>query len=189
VPQKNEKGNTFFRHEQYDDALTYYRDAQLDAPDLPALHFNVGDALYKQGKFDEALREYEQALDAEDGDFKAKVYYNMGNAFFKQNQLSESVEAYKKSLKLVPNDAEAKFNLEFVQSKLQEQEQKQQQDQPAADSGSPLAGWGPVRKWVHPGSGSPDHESGPVPAQPVACSLWIVPLSFCLFQKRELSFQ
>ena len=128
VPQKNEKGNTFFRHEQYDDALTYYRDAQLDAPDLPALHFNVGDALYKQGKFDEALREYEQALDAEDGDFKAKVYYNMGNAFFKQNQLSESVEAYKKSLKLVPNDAEAKFNLEFVQSKLQEQEQKQQQE-------------------------------------------------------------
>jgi Ca-activated chloride channel family protein len=127
IATKNEKGNEFFRHEQYDDALTYYRDAQLDAPDLPALHFNVGDALYKQGKFDEALQAYEQALDAEDGDFQGKVYYNMGNAFFRQSQLSESLEAYKKSLVLVPKDAEAKFNLEFVQSKLQEQEQKQQQ--------------------------------------------------------------
>ncbi len=128
IATKNEKGNEFFHHEQYDDALTYYRDAQLDAPDLSALHFNVGDALYKQGKFDEALQAYEQALDAEDADFQGKVYYNMGNTFFKKNQLGESVEAYKKSLELVPKDAEAKFNLEFVQSKLQEQEQQQQRE-------------------------------------------------------------
>jgi len=127
VATKNEKGNEFFRHEKYDEALGYYRDAQLDAPDLPALHFNVGDALYKQGQYDEAIREYEQALDAEDVDFKGKVYYNMGNAFFRQKRLGESIEAYKKSLELVPNDLEAKFNLEFVQSKLQEQPQQQPQ--------------------------------------------------------------
>ena len=126
VATKNEKGNEFFQHKKYDEALGYYRDAQLDAPDLPALHFNVGDALYKQGKYDEAIREYEQALDAEDAQFKAKVYYNIGNTFFRQNRFGESVEAYKKSLELVPNDPEAKFNLEFVQSKLQEQQQQQQ---------------------------------------------------------------
>src|SRR2546430_15435071 len=40
---------------KFDDAAGKYNEALVDQPDSPVLHFNLGDTLYRQGKFPEAV--------------------------------------------------------------------------------------------------------------------------------------
>ncbi|MCK5087979.1 MAG: tetratricopeptide repeat protein, partial [Melioribacteraceae bacterium] len=68
-------------------------------------HFNLGDALYKQGKYDEALSYYKNALSLAKDEFQqSKVFHNIGNSLLKNQKLEESIEAYKNALKLNPDD-------------------------------------------------------------------------------------
>ena len=94
--------------------------------------FNVGDALYKQNKFEEAGKQFtENVNDNYDRTKKSAGLYNLGNSLLKANKLQESIDAYKGSLKLHPNNPEAKYNLSYAQDLLklqQQQQQKQQQD-------------------------------------------------------------
>ena len=51
-------------------------------------HFNLGDALYKQQKYDEALESYKNALALAKDDYqKSKVFHNVGNTLLKQQKL------------------------------------------------------------------------------------------------------
>lgn len=95
-------------------------------------HFNMGDALYKQGRYDEAMTEYKAAYNLADSDNKkAKVFHNVGNSLLKGQKVKESIEAYKNALRLDPNDEETKYNLSYALNmmKNQQQQQKQNQDQ------------------------------------------------------------
>ena len=100
----------------------------LDRPDAPELHFNVGDALFKRGEYDQALREFERVFSAEEQKIQAQAHYNMGNSFFQQQAFEQAVAAYKQALELDAADEDAKVNLELALEKLQEQQQQQQQD-------------------------------------------------------------
>ena len=93
--------------------------------------FNLGDALFKQQRYDEAIKSYESALPlAENNLDKAKVHYNVGNSLLKSKKIKESIEEYKKSLKLNPDDQETKYNLSYALSQLKNQNnQKKQNDQ------------------------------------------------------------
>jgi tetratricopeptide (TPR) repeat protein len=94
-------------------------------------HFNLGDALYKQQKYDEALEAYKNALSLAQNDYqKSKVFHNVGNTLLKQQKLKESIGAYANSLKINPEDLETKYNLSYALNMLQNQQQQQQnQDQ------------------------------------------------------------
>ena len=140
VAKKNREGMGFFSEEKYEEALGAYRDAQLEAPESPQLHFNIGDVLYKQKKYEEAQEEYLKALSTEDALLQSQVYYNIGNCQFRLNKLVESIDSYKKALEIDPDDMEAKHNLEFVRNKLkemaeQQQQQAQQQEQQQQQQG------------------------------------------------------
>lgn len=117
------KGNQLYEKEQYPEALEAYREAQKKDPDSPAIHYNIGNAFYRQGKFKEAAQEYRQATDGAEP-FNSQAYYNLGNSLFRDGQLPEAVEAYKRALRITPGDMDAKYNLEFVQRQLQEQEKQ-----------------------------------------------------------------
>jgi len=132
VVKKNKEGIVFFNEENYEEALGAYRDAQLEAPESPELHFNIGNVLYKQKKYEEAQEEYLKALTTEDALLQSQTYYNIGNCQFRSNALVESIDSYKKCLEISPDDMDAKHNLEFVRNKLKEmaeQQQAQQQQQ------------------------------------------------------------
>ena len=91
--------------------------------------FTLGDALYKQGKYEEAAQHFNNiASTSSDKEKQAKALHNLGNSLLQQKKYQESIEAYKKALKNAPADNDTKYNLAYAQQMIrQEQEQQQQQ--------------------------------------------------------------
>ena len=134
---------------KFDDAAGKYNEALVDQPDSPLLHFNLGDTLYRQGKFTDAVNALQQVpwSDA-DPARTARVAYNIGNAKYRLGQAAEgsdtkaalglyaeALAAYRRAMGAAPDDADAKFNHEFVEKKMAdlkkklEEQQKQRQEQ------------------------------------------------------------
>ena len=110
-------------------AETAYRKAlDVKSDDFTGL-FNIGDALFKQGKIEEAQNQFEEILEAaptkED---KANLYFNIGNTLLAQQKLDASIAAFKNSLRNKPSDLMTIYNLEFAR-KMKEQQQQQQDQQ------------------------------------------------------------
>jgi len=74
--------------------------------------FHMGNALYEEGKYEEALGIYNQVV--QDGKESAGLYYNMGNAAYRSNSIGYAILYYEKALKLEPSHEDAVNNLEFV---------------------------------------------------------------------------
>jgi len=92
--------------------------------------FNLGDAIYKQGRYDEALEEFKNSLGlAQTDNVKAGIFHNIGNTFLKSQKLQESIGAYREALKLNPNDMETKYNLSYALKQKQNQQNNQQNQQ------------------------------------------------------------
>lgn len=92
--------------------------------------FNLGDAVYKQGRFEEALEEFKNSIPlAESNEAKAKIFHNIGNSFLKSQKLKESIAAYREALKLNPNDMETKYNLSYALKQMQKQQNQKQNQQ------------------------------------------------------------
>lgn len=135
------RGNDLYKQGKYGESLAAYTEAQITAPEDPRLHYNIGDALYKQEKHKEAREAYQKVLNSQDASLKERAYYNIGNCYVREGQaagdieiLSKAVESYEKALELDPDDQDAKYNLEVVRKmielKKKEQPPQNQQQQP-----------------------------------------------------------
>lgn len=116
---------------KFADAETEYRKGLNKKPNDLKWNFNLADAIYKQGRFDEAAGKFgELGEKMETPVEKARAYHNMGNSQLMNSKVDESIESYKKALRQNPTDLETKYNLAYAQllKKMQEQ-QKQNQDQ------------------------------------------------------------
>ena len=127
IRSKVNKGNEAFRKGDYEQALTYYKDALLDDPLNEVALFNQAAALYKLKKYDQAIETFQKIIGSKDLELSARAFYNIGNAYFQQNKLVQSIDAYKKALELNPNDFDTKYNLELARAKLKELSKKQKQ--------------------------------------------------------------
>jgi len=74
--------------------------------------FYQGNALYEEGKYEEALGVYNQVLQG--GNESPDLYYNMGNAAYRSNSIGYAILYYEKALKMEPAHEDAANNLEFV---------------------------------------------------------------------------
>ena len=84
-------------------------------------YYNMGIALQKQNKLEEAIVAYNKALSIKPDYVEA--YYNMGIALQVQNKLEEAIEAYNKTIALKPDNADAYYNMGIAlkeQGKLEE---------------------------------------------------------------------
>jgi len=70
---------------------------------------NLGTALFGKGMYDEAIREYEQAVAAKSDYYEAQC--NLGMALFHANRFDEAIQHYQRSLQINPDYDEAHFNL------------------------------------------------------------------------------
>jgi Ca-activated chloride channel family protein len=125
------KGNREYEKNKFSDSEVSYRKAIDKNTKSPDAVFNIGDALYKQNKFEDAGKQFVENINMNDNrNKKAAGFYNLGNSFLKGNKLKESIDAYKESLKLKPDNKEAKYNLAYAQDMLikQKEQQKQQKN-------------------------------------------------------------
>lgn len=127
-------GNRQYDAKQFSDAEVSYKKALEKNKDLSQGIFNLGDALYKQERYQEAANQFRAAAaHAPDAPSRAQAYHNLGNALLKDKKLEEAVEAYKNSLKVNPGDPDTKYNLEYARRMLEQQKQQQQQNQQNQD--------------------------------------------------------
>ena len=69
----------------------------------------VGYCKVKQGKIQEALRAYQQALQLKPAD--AEIHNKLGDAYYYSGRLREAIESYSEAAKLRPDNAETFYNL------------------------------------------------------------------------------
>jgi tetratricopeptide (TPR) repeat protein len=122
----NEEGNRRYREGRFEDALEAYTAAQAEAPESPAIRYNMGNALYRLESFPEALREYDSVSGAE-GALGLDSAFNAGNAAYRQGEYEEALRRYAEVLLADPADGDARRNLELTLRRLEEQEQQQQE--------------------------------------------------------------
>jgi len=129
-----EEGNQAYENSNYGDAEAQYKKALEEKPELKEATFNLGDAYYKQQRYDQALQSFQTfGASTEETRDQAASWHNVGNTLFKSGKLKESIEAYKQALRLNPGDDETRYNLEMAKRRLQEQQQQQQQQQNKQD--------------------------------------------------------
>jgi len=147
VAQKAERksireGNKLFKEEKFTEAEIAYRKSIDVNPRSIEGAYDLGNALYKQGKFPEAAEQYQivagqgekMTKTPEGKDRLSEVFHNTGNIFMQNKEYGKSVDAYKQSLRLNPRDDETRYNLALAQKLLQDQEnQDQNQDQQNED--------------------------------------------------------
>ena len=126
------EGNALTAKGRYDEALKKYQEALVLEPDNVKIHYNIGRTLYKQGKYPEAVAEFQLCLLTKNKDFQAKTLYNIGNCQFQQQQLDQAIGSYTTSLLLHPKDLQAKQNLEFCykEKEKQQSDSSKQNQQP-----------------------------------------------------------
>jgi Ca-activated chloride channel family protein len=129
------QGNKEYKEEKFDESELLYRRALEKDRESYAGEFNLGDALYKQDKYEDAARNFERLAENEKDPVKlGYLYHNMGNSLLQAKKLEESIEAYKNALRHNPRDEETRHNLAYAQSLLQQQQQqKQNQDKQNQD--------------------------------------------------------
>lgn len=126
------EGNKQYVAQKFTEAQKFYEQGVADNSDSYSANFNLGNSLFRQKKYKEALEHYQKAatLTKEKKEI-ASAFHNVGNALMEEKNYEKSVEAYKNSLKANPKDDDTRYNLAVAQylMKKQQEQQKQQQQQ------------------------------------------------------------
>lgn len=140
VLKETRKGNREYKAEHYDRAEVNYRRALHTDSTAYRAHYNLGNTLYRQKKYEEASQHFSRVLEHTDLDKKtrSRVFHNRGNSNLmaglqKENraesmqQFQQAVNDYQESLKLNPKNDDTRYNLSYAKKMLQQAQQQQQQ--------------------------------------------------------------
>jgi Ca-activated chloride channel homolog len=123
-------GNDAFAKQAYEEARQAYAEAQAKSPELAEPYYNAANVLYREGKYEDALKALQTAAQVAQSDALAQnSYFNAGNAAFNTQGWDAAIESYRQALLRNPDDLDAKVNLELALQQKQQQEQQDQQDE------------------------------------------------------------
>ncbi len=113
-----EKGNMHAKKGELDLAIECYKRASELDPDDEKPLFNLGLALKRMGKFDEAIQAYDKALAISED---PETWNNKGNALARLGRFDEAVESFRNALRLKPDYETARVNMTICANKLVKQ--------------------------------------------------------------------
>ncbi len=117
-----------YKNENYGKALKYYESAQRKAPNDIDLSDEMAQSAYKAREFERAEKIYQQSSSSnKDKAKRGDNYHNLGNSRMRQEDYPGAIEAYKESLRNNPNDDRTRYNLSEAIRRLQDQQEKSQQ--------------------------------------------------------------
>lgn len=90
----------------------------LSLPAFAATEAQLGDSAYNKENFREAATHYQNQLNA--GGRDARTYYNLGNAQYRCGDKAQAILAYERALRIDPSYADARTNLQFVNTQLED---------------------------------------------------------------------
>ncbi|MEK6876843.1 MAG: tetratricopeptide repeat protein [Nanoarchaeota archaeon] len=106
---------TIKRNYVWRDNYSLWTDTVEKSPDAPPAHHNLGVVYSKQGRLDEAIREYMTAIKLRPD--APIVHHNLGNVYSKQGRFDEAIKEYMIALRLKADYVEAYNELGIVYSK------------------------------------------------------------------------
>jgi Ca-activated chloride channel family protein len=137
-----------YRKGEFTAAQREYATAAQRDPKNPDLEFNAGAAAYKAGQFPQAAEAFQKSLAGEPSADPKRLgaqedaYYDLGNTLYRSGEKTETsnqqqtiqtweraVKTYDAALQLHPQDADAKYNRDFVERKLEQLKKQQTQQQ------------------------------------------------------------
>lgn len=131
-----------YEQQHYSESESNYRLARSKNQQNTAYEYNLGNSLYKQNVFDEAIPTYQNAIEnTATKSEKHQAYHNLGNAYMKLKKYKLAEEAFKNALRNNPKNEETRYNFALAK-KLNEQNpeqenQDQQQDQDKQENKDP----------------------------------------------------
>lgn len=150
VGQSVNKGNHFYKTGEFTESLRMYEEGLKKDPESDILNFNAGTALYKEGRYDDAVAHLQKAILSDEKSLQQRAHYNLGNALYKSGaakekkdiatavkSLEESLQHYLSALALDKADTDAQYNYDFVKKELERLIKEQQKQQQQSDRESP----------------------------------------------------
>lgn len=123
-------GNSAYTDSNYTQAEEAYRKSAADDPSSAKAAFNLGDALYRQERYEEAIEAFEKSYGKQsDPQQQSKSLQNLGNAHYQMKNYPEAAKAYGESLKLDPENEEARYNMAQALRRIQEPPPQQEQQE------------------------------------------------------------
>jgi tetratricopeptide (TPR) repeat protein len=118
------KGLKAYRRGDYTNAVQHLEKTVLEFPDIG--NYNLGNALYRAGDYEEAADAFNEALRTTDLELQAEAYFNRGNALLARttalsgpeqigmaDELAfQALDMFEKAILLKPDDLAAKQNYE-----------------------------------------------------------------------------
>jgi tetratricopeptide (TPR) repeat protein len=89
-------------------------------PNYEEAQSNLGLVFLRQGRLDDALVQYEKALEIGPHSFSA--HYNLGVVLGQKGQLNEAIREFKEALRLQPDFGPAQIDLAKAQSFIRQRE-------------------------------------------------------------------
>ena len=72
-------------------------------------YYNRGDTFFDLGKFEDAIQNYDKAIEL-DSNVNSACYYNRGTAYFSLGKFEDAIQDYNKAIDLNPNNASYYYN-------------------------------------------------------------------------------
>lgn len=98
-------GEVYYLQERYADAerqLRIFLKSYPDSEMADDARWIIGDSLYNEGKFKEAITEYNLYIKKRSKEFKtAKVYYNLASSYKNIKAFKESINSYKQAIEIL----------------------------------------------------------------------------------------
>jgi tetratricopeptide (TPR) repeat protein len=130
---KNYRGLQDYDKSKFDQAEEKFEENALQHPDDAKLHYNLGNAKFKQGDLEAAENSWQMSLRDPDFQHRSQALQNLGSIKFDQKNYPEAIKYFRDALIEDPDNQSARHNYEVTSRLLQKQQNQEQQQQQNQD--------------------------------------------------------